>query len=165
MNESVSLYHQDFYAWTQQQARCLRDLQSSSIGLPDGIDLVHLIEEVESLGKRELIAVTSRIRRILVLLLTAASGAGEEAAPHARSEAATLHAEILDAYTQSMRTLIDMNELWRTATRIAEAGLRAHDATLQSGLPEACPLAPADFTADEFDFGGALSRLREAAIV
>jgi hypothetical protein len=164
MNEPASLYRSDFYAWTQQQARCLRCLQSEPVSLPDGVDLANLVEEVESLGRRELVAVTSRIRRILVLLLTVASGAGKKAAPHARADAANLHAEILDARTPSMQTLIDMNELWRAALRVAEAGLGAHEATLRAGLPTACPLAPADFTADDFDFEGSLRRLRDAAV-
>lgn len=42
-----NLYEADFYAWTQEQAALLRDRQWSHLDLPN------LIEEIESLGKRE----------------------------------------------------------------------------------------------------------------
>lgn len=41
-----SLYETDFYAWTQEQAFLLRKHQSSQL------DLLNLIEEIESLGKQ-----------------------------------------------------------------------------------------------------------------
>ncbi|MBH8563187.1 DUF29 domain-containing protein [Nostoc sp. CENA67] len=42
-----SLYENDFYAWTQQQANLLRDQQWHQL------DLSNLIEEIECLGRRE----------------------------------------------------------------------------------------------------------------
>jgi hypothetical protein len=42
-----SLYDADFYAWTQAQATLLRNQQWSQV------DLDHLIEEIESLGKQQ----------------------------------------------------------------------------------------------------------------
>lgn len=43
----VNLYTTDFYAWTQQQANFLRQ------GKLDDIDIINLIEEIESLGKQQ----------------------------------------------------------------------------------------------------------------
>lgn len=48
MPHSQDLYEQDFYTWTQEQARLLRE------GNLERLDLVHLIEEVEDMGKSEL---------------------------------------------------------------------------------------------------------------
>jgi len=45
--DALHLYEADFYAWTQEQARLLRSQQFSRI------DWLHLIEEVESLGKQQ----------------------------------------------------------------------------------------------------------------
>ncbi len=42
-----NLYETDFYAWTQQQGRLLRDRQWQRL------DLFNLIEEIESLGKQQ----------------------------------------------------------------------------------------------------------------
>jgi hypothetical protein len=41
----ASLYDADFYAWTQEQAELLRKHQWSQL------DLLNLVEEIESLGK------------------------------------------------------------------------------------------------------------------
>lgn len=42
-----NLYETDFYAWTQEQASLLRQHQWSEL------DLLNLIEEIESLGKQQ----------------------------------------------------------------------------------------------------------------
>jgi hypothetical protein len=57
-----SRYDEDFYAWTQEQARVLRSVR----GLSDNrLDREHVAEEIEDLGKSERDAVRSQIRRIL----------------------------------------------------------------------------------------------------
>jgi hypothetical protein len=52
---NLNLYETDFYAWTQQQANLLR------YQLWNQVDLVNLIEEVESLGRRERQELRSRL--------------------------------------------------------------------------------------------------------
>lgn len=42
-----SLYEQDFYGWTQQQAKLLRE------GALDHLDIINLAEEIQSLGKQQ----------------------------------------------------------------------------------------------------------------
>jgi hypothetical protein len=56
---ALSLYDADFYAWTQEQAEFLRDGKWSQL------DLVNLIEEIESLGKQQ----RSELRNRLSLLI------------------------------------------------------------------------------------------------
>lgn len=58
-----SKYQQDFYAWTQEQAQLLRSQQLSKI------DIEHLIEEIESMGKSEKRALKSRLCVLLMHLL------------------------------------------------------------------------------------------------
>ncbi len=53
---SDSLYEEDFYAWTQVQARLLRQLR-----LADA-DLANIIEEIETLGRKEVSELRSRYR-------------------------------------------------------------------------------------------------------
>lgn len=58
-----TLYETDFYTWTQQQAQRLRQ------GPLSELDLEHLAEEIESMGKRDRRALGSQLRNILLHLL------------------------------------------------------------------------------------------------
>ena len=59
----VQSYDDDFYGWTQQQAAYLRN------GRMDRVDLDNVAEEIESLGKSQLHALTSSYRLIAMHLL------------------------------------------------------------------------------------------------
>ena len=56
-------YEADFYAWTQDQAALLRAGQVSAI------DLAHLAEEIEDMGKSEKRTLESRLEVLLMHLL------------------------------------------------------------------------------------------------
>ncbi len=47
MINKVTLYDQDFLLWTQQQAECLKR------GCWKELDIEHLLEELEALGRSE----------------------------------------------------------------------------------------------------------------
>jgi hypothetical protein len=47
MIRNATAYEDDFYAWTQEQARLLRS------GQVTGLDLEHLAEEIESMGSQQ----------------------------------------------------------------------------------------------------------------
>lgn len=57
------LYDQDLYAWAMTTARMVRE------GRLDELDVAHLAEELESMGKSELRAVESRLAVLLAHLL------------------------------------------------------------------------------------------------
>ena len=59
----TNLYATDFYAWTQEQATLLRQ------GKLDYIDVVNLIEEIESLGKQQKQELKNRLGVLLGHLL------------------------------------------------------------------------------------------------
>jgi Domain of unknown function DUF29 len=63
MSLKATRYDTDFYAWTQEQAARLR------LGAVQDLDLIHLAEEMESLGKREQRELYNRLRRLLRHLL------------------------------------------------------------------------------------------------
>jgi Domain of unknown function DUF29 len=63
VDPATSLYETDFYAWTQEQVRFLRDRQWSQI------DLHNLIDEVESLGKQQRQELRNRLSVLLGHLL------------------------------------------------------------------------------------------------
>ncbi|MFB8789772.1 MAG: DUF29 domain-containing protein [Potamolinea sp.] len=58
-----SLYENDFYAWTQEQATLLRKHQWSEL------DLLNLIEEIESLGKHQRQELRNRLSVLIGHLL------------------------------------------------------------------------------------------------
>ncbi len=58
-----SLYETDFYAWTQEQAKFLRHHQWSQL------DLLNLIEEIESLGRQERQELRNRLSVLIRHLL------------------------------------------------------------------------------------------------
>ncbi len=63
--KAADLYDEDFYAWTQQQAEVLRTHFQGD----NRLDVEHLAEEVEDLGKSELHAVESYVENIIAHLL------------------------------------------------------------------------------------------------
>ncbi len=58
------LYEDDFYAWTRHQAQALRRLARTRPNL----DLAHLVDEVQDLGKSARDAVRSHVRTIVAQL-------------------------------------------------------------------------------------------------
>ena len=63
MADNGKLYEQDFYAWTQAQAALLEARRF------DALDVVHLVEEVESLGKSQQNVLESRLEKLVLHLL------------------------------------------------------------------------------------------------
>lgn len=64
MNTNItSLYHEDFYGWTQQQVQALAQKQVSAL------DWQHLQEEIQSLGRQEYRELVSRLTVLLGHLL------------------------------------------------------------------------------------------------
>ena len=61
------LYEADFYAWTQEQAKELRRLARTRSNAP--LDLAHVAEEIQDLGKSEYEATFSLTQRIIEHLL------------------------------------------------------------------------------------------------
>jgi Domain of unknown function DUF29 len=62
-NPGINLYETDFYAWIQQQAALLRNKQWEQI------DLLNLVEEIESLGKQQRQELRNRLSVLLGHLL------------------------------------------------------------------------------------------------
>ena len=56
-------YEQDFYGWTQEQARLLREGRFAEL------DVANVIEEIETLGRSERRELVSRLRVLLLHLL------------------------------------------------------------------------------------------------
>ena len=86
-------YDQDTYAWALEQAALLRS------GKMDQLDVEHLAEEIESMGKSERRALISQLARLLMYLLK------WEYQPDRRSRSWRL--TIQDAQVKAARLLAD----------------------------------------------------------
>ena len=78
-------YDDDFYAWTQTQAAALRLIPKASIG--EHIDIEHVAEEIEDLGKRDLREVGSLLMRLVEHLIKIRADANSASAAHWSAEA------------------------------------------------------------------------------
>jgi hypothetical protein len=67
LSRAERLYDEDFYAWSQDQAKTLRRLAATRPNAE--IDFLHLVDEVADLGKSERDTVRSHVRTIIEHLL------------------------------------------------------------------------------------------------
>jgi hypothetical protein len=141
----------DFYAWTQDQAKRLRQSR------PNSIDWEHLAEEIEDLGNAGLRTVLSQLRNLLSHMLMAAYSTDEGLIRHWKSEMVGFHADAIDAYAKSMRQLLEpeMPKVWRRAQRQA----RSHFPEPSPTFPADCPLNLDDLLNEDLDIDAAIARL------
>lgn len=130
-------YETDFYTWTQEQGARLR------AGELEGLDLDHLAQEIESLGKSQFARLVSALRIVLLHMLKF----DHQPARRSRSWAISIA-------THRDHVREELDESSGLKARLDEAVLKAYrrtrlEASGETGLPlalfpEACP-----YTLDE----------------
>ena len=156
-----SLHHDDFFAWTREQADVLRGMRGNP-GLPNALDLENVIDEVESMGSEVRSAVESYIRLILLHLIKVSAAASDVPAAHWRSEIASFQSGLLGRYAPSLRQVVDLQTAWRRAVKEARLALEEHGDELPSKIDPTCPVPLDDFLTDDFPFDEALVAVRRA---
>jgi len=152
---SASTYDDDFFAWTQEQAAALRGLPRDVVG--DAVDVEHVAEEIEDLGKRDLREVNSFLARLCEHLMKVNASPRSRNLAHWRSEALSFQFSASDAYSASMRQLIDMPRVWRRGRKLAQISL---DERSRSSLGQGeCPFALDELLSDDFDLDAAVAKL------
>jgi len=136
-SDPKTLYDEDFYAWTQQQAKVLREHFAGD----NRIDVEHLAEEVEDLGKSELHAVESYVEQIIAHLLKLDYSGLELSRSHWRGEVEAFRASLERKMTPSIRRVVRrrLPRLYERAARSAAASLHQHEPDFRRRLPKACP--------------------------
>jgi hypothetical protein len=137
---SAALYEDDFYAWTQEQAAALRRLAAERWNGP--LDLEHLAEEVEDLGKEQRNAVRSQLRRIIEHRLKLAYSPACDPRPGWLNSVDDALAEIEDRITPSIRRDVEaaLPKLYAQVLPKVARTLEGHgEREAAERLPEQCP--------------------------
>jgi Domain of unknown function DUF29 len=132
----AELYDEDFYAWTQAQAKALR----THFRDDNRLDVEHLAEEIEDLGGSQLQAVESFVQQIMAHLLKLDYSGFDLPRRHWRSEIVAFRANLRRKMSPSMkRKILDaLPELYQDARDTAAASLDA-EPDLGLRLPKQCP--------------------------
>jgi hypothetical protein len=131
------LYDEDFYAWTQAQARELRRFAEARPNLP--LDLPHLAEEIRDLGKEQRNALRSLVRHILVHLLLLRFSPASEPRRGWKAEVTAARADAADRMTATLHRGLqrELPRLYVHAQNMARLKLEDHGEP--TDLPETCP--------------------------
>ena len=134
---AADLYDEDFYAWTQQQAQALRTHFKGD----NRLDVEHLAEEVEDLGKSELQAVESFIENVIEHLLKLDYSGWVEARNHWRAEVDAFKSSIERKITPRIRQQVEteLEALYDRARRAAARSLHQREPDFVRRLPKRCP--------------------------
>src|SRR3954452_18038768 len=109
-----SLYDEDFYAWTQEQAELLRRVRPGD----NRLDTELIAEEIEDLGKSELRACQSLCEHIIEHLLKIEYSGLTEPADHWRDEVVEWRVQFERKQTRSIITKLDLPDRYRVALRL-----------------------------------------------
>ena len=147
-----SLYDEDVYAWSEQQAAVLRRLAARG-ELPNELDWINVAEEIEDVGSSQRHAVESYLESIFVHLLLIW---GEPYAPpvdHWMDEILTWRSNTKRRATKTMMARIDLDAIWTDAVARGVLKSKRGEAVRARwpGPGSICPYGWDDLLAESFD--------------
>ncbi len=155
MADPASTYDHDFFAWTQDQATALRNLPPAIAG--NTLDIVHLAEEIEDLGKRDLREVQSLLRRLIEHVIKMAALPHSIDRLHWAQESRVFQVDARAAFKPGMTQLIQLDIIWHQGQKLALAALS--DMGRDIPIQKSCPFTQDELLAEEFDVNNAAGRL------
>lgn len=129
-----SLYEEDFYAWTQQQAELLRRWP----GVGNEFDPERVAEEIEDLGRSDLRAAQSLCEHIIEHFLKLEYSGLDDPAEHWRDEIVEWRIQLEKVLTRSIEAKLDLPSCYRAALRLVRR-LERDIPGLAARLPAECP--------------------------
>jgi len=138
MDHQPPLYDRDFYAWTQDQAAKLRALAAARVN--QDLDYGHLAEEVEDMGKSDLLAYESELARVLEHLLKLEHSRAAEprllwvASVDVHRAEALRHLD----HSPSLKGRLRLDRTYRLALKYVRLSFAKHGEPLPD-LPAECP--------------------------
>ncbi|MGH7104217.1 MAG: DUF29 domain-containing protein [Acetobacteraceae bacterium] len=131
-----ALYETDILEWSEQQSALLRRLAHGE-HVNDQVDWENVIEEVESVGNEQLHALESHLIQALLHMLKAEVWPEARDRPHWQAEARGQRNDARRRFAPSMRSKIDLDELYRDAlSRMPET----YDGQAPRLVPQLCPV-------------------------
>ncbi|KAA0688799.1 DUF29 domain-containing protein [Azospirillum brasilense] len=133
-------YDDDFYAWTQEQARLLREAARERLNTP--IDWDHVAEEIEGMGKSDRRAINSHLARVIEHLLKLEFSPAPDPRGGWRRSVREQRAAAVDALADSpsLKGHVDLDLAFRRGCGFASDGL-GQDRVDERDLPSECPYA------------------------
>jgi hypothetical protein len=134
------LYESDFYAWTQTQAKELRRFARTRPNVP--LDLAHIAEEIQDLGKSERDAVFSLAQQILQHFLLIEHSPALEHRAHWMDEIDEFRARMKRKLSPTIRRHLkrELPELYTDGRQIVGRKMRRYgEAHAAAALPAECP--------------------------
>ena len=130
------LYDRDVLAWSEHQAGLLRRLAAGE-RLNESVDWANVIEEVESVGRSDLIACESLLEQALVHLLKLHAWPTSQSAAHWRPETRAFLSQARRRFSPSMRQRIALADIYADALK--QFGDTTDDAGMPRSVPNSCP--------------------------
>lgn len=135
------LYDTDWYAWTQEQASALRRMAETRVN--SELDLDHLAEEVESLGRSEESALDSALTRVIEHLLKLEHSPAVEPRKKWRLSVIEHRNRAQKSIRRSgtlKRLLPDLlPDAWSDGRKLAASALELFDGVPADAVPANCP--------------------------
>jgi hypothetical protein len=142
-------YDDDFYAWTQYQARVLREMPA-----PDNrFDRENVAEEIETVGRNERDAVRSQVRRIIEHFLKLAYSPAEDPRHGWRGSVIDARAELDSKLSPTLRHDLEaaLGKLYTAARKRVAADLDDYNEQgAAAPLPAECPYALDQIVAEDW---------------
>lgn len=127
----MSLYDTDFISWTRQQATILRSMPSTT-----GLDIDHLVDEIEGLGRSAIADFSTVIRQLLSSLICRSI----DPASISVGDILTSQSDAIIQAGAGVWRHVDLGMVWRLARRAMDVD-----------LPDRCPLSIDQLIAEDFD--------------
>ena len=130
------LYDLDFYAWTQVQAEVIRSLRGDN-----RLDVDHLAEEIEDLGRNDLHAVESLLEQVIAHRLKLDYSAQDQPRNGWRAEIFNFRRAVERKISPTIKRKVeaDLPKIYERARQTAQVGAMLHEPDLARRLPRACP--------------------------
>jgi hypothetical protein len=129
-----SIYDEDFYAWTQEQAELLRRGPVAA----NRFDYDLIAEEIEDLGCRELHSCQSLCEHIIEYLLKIEYSGLTEPTDHCHREITEWRVQLERKWTRSIIAKLDLQDRYRSALKLLRR-LERDVPGLITRVPAECP--------------------------
>jgi hypothetical protein len=140
VRQPEQLYETDFYAWTRAQAKELRRFARTRPNLR--LDLAHLAEEIQDLGKSEYEAVFSLMQRIIEHLLLIEHSSATDQRLHWSDEIDEFRDQLDRKLSPTIRRRLkrEFDEAFaRARRRVQRKMVRYGETRVAADLPARCP--------------------------